>query len=106
MKGRIIMSFRRFAIGVGVGFIAGYLLRPRLEKEFISPELAFKIAKDEIAEKMPITGSWIHTQPETLERNQLEYTVYRAGITTSLNGESQYFDLLLDARTGTILEFQ
>lgn len=100
------MSFKRFAVGVGVGFLAGYLLRPRLEKEFISPELAFKMAKAEIAEKMPITGSWIHTLPEKIERNHLDYTVYRAGITTTINDESQYFDLILDARTGAILDFQ
>lgn len=101
-----MMSMKRFALGAGIGFIAGYFLRPRLEKEFLSPQIAFQMAKENIAKHMPITGSWIHTEREKMKRNHLDYVVYRAGITTKIDDMPQYFDLIIDARTGVILEFQ
>ncbi len=39
------MSIKRFALGVTIGFAAGYLLRPALRPERISPEKALKLVK-------------------------------------------------------------
>lgn len=98
------MSFRRFAIGVGIGLVAGILLSNRTTNERVAPEKALKHIKQKLSSKYNITGSWIHMIPETFEKNNVEYKVYRGGITTTDNDEIFQYDFILDANTGTLLE--
>ncbi|OLO40473.1 hypothetical protein BTR23_06825 [Alkalihalophilus pseudofirmus] len=96
---------KRFAVGIGVGLVAGLLLSSKLGKELISPERALKQVKDKLSHSFNVTGSWIHMVPESWNKNQLEYTVYRGGLTTSTeNDEHLQYDFIVDAKTGTILD--
>ncbi|WP_209124045.1 PepSY domain-containing protein [Alkalihalobacillus sp. BA299] len=96
---------KRFAIGIGVGLAAGLLLRSKLEQDLISPEKALKQVKNKLSHSFNVTGSWIHMIPETWDKNQLEYTVYRGGVTASTeHDKSLQYDFIVDAKTGTILD--
>ncbi|MBU8905244.1 PepSY domain-containing protein [Desertibacillus haloalkaliphilus] len=101
------MSMRKLAIGVGIGLAAGLLIRSNMPtSENLTPEKALKLAKKTLANNVNITGSWIHMIPESLEKNNLNYTVYRGGITTSDQDDTLQYDFLVDAKTGTILELE
>lgn len=105
MKGGVFVSWKRVLIGIGIGFAAGMFLSKELQSEKISPEKVLKLVKQNLNEKFHITGSWIHMVPETFEKNEVTYTVYRGGITTT-NQEDEViqYDFIVDAKTGTILE--
>ena len=98
------MGLKRFALGVGIGMAAGLLLRSRMNTDTISPEKALRNVKQHVQSKMSINGSWIHMIPENVEKNNLEYTVYRGGITTLVDDTPIQYDFLVDAKSGTILE--
>lgn len=98
------MSFKRFFVGLSIGFAAGLLLNKGIQQEKVSPEKILKTVKQQLQEKYTITGSWIHMIPENYEKNEINYTVYRGGITTTNQDEVIQFDFVADAKTGTILE--
>ncbi|MDE5415863.1 PepSY domain-containing protein [Alkalihalobacterium chitinilyticum] len=96
---------KRFALGIGVGLVAGLLLRSKIGQDLIAPERALKQVKNKLSHSFNVTGSWIHMIPETWNKNQLEYTVYRGGLTASTeNDENLQYDFIVDAKTGTILD--
>ncbi|WP_088103865.1 PepSY domain-containing protein [Halalkalibacter urbisdiaboli] len=97
------MGMKRFIFGVGLGIAAGYILRPTLSDR-ITPEKALKQVKKTLSQTYAITGSWIQMIPETIERHQVTYDVYRGGVsTTSEQGTTQY-EFTIDTKTGTILD--
>ncbi|MGO4890078.1 PepSY domain-containing protein [Anaerobacillus sp. MEB173] len=98
------MGLKRIAFGIGIGFIAGLVVRSSITKETVSPEKALRIVKEKLKTRVTIDGSWIHMIPETLTKDQLEYTVYRGGISSTQGQEDVQFDFVVDAATGTILE--
>lgn len=98
------MSWKRFVLGMSIGFAAGLLVTKEIQKEKVSPEKILKLVKQNLNQKFHITGSWIHMIPETFEKNEIQYTVYRGGITTSQGDELIQYDFVADAKTGTILE--
>lgn len=100
------MSLKRIAIGIGIGFIAGLVVRSNFSKENISPEKALRIVKQKLKDQVTIDGSWIHMIPESFSKDQLNYTVYRGGISSTAENENIQFDFIVDAETGTILELQ
>lgn len=105
MKGGVFVSWKRLLIGISIGFAAGLFLSKELQKDEVSPEKVLKLVKQSLNEKFHITGSWIHMVPENYEKNEMNYTVYRGGITTT-NDEDEVvqYDFIVDAKTGTILE--
>ncbi|MGM9988877.1 MAG: PepSY domain-containing protein [Bacillaceae bacterium] len=99
------MSWKKTIVSLGAGFAAGYLLQKKREdNRFVSGSDALKNAKEIFKKKSEVVGSWIYMVPEKVERFQIGYDVYRAGINTIVDGEAKNYELLLDAKTGTILE--
>lgn len=98
------MSLKRFLIGVGVGLLAGTVLKEQISKELVSPEKALRGVKQKLGKQGVIEGSWIHMIPEDYEKSILKYTVYRGGVSCTIEGEFYQFDFIVDANNGTILE--
>ncbi|MBM0067054.1 hypothetical protein JNO66_15445 [Bacillus gibsonii] len=99
------MTLKKLSFGLGIGFALGYLLRPTISKERISPEKALKKAKATAATQHTISGSWIHMNPETVERYGLQYEVYRGGMSTSTPDGTVQFEFIVETKNGTLLEF-
>ncbi|RXI98601.1 hypothetical protein DS745_20000 [Anaerobacillus alkaliphilus] len=98
------MSFKRFLLGAGIGFVVGAVLKDQLTKELISPEKALRVVKQKLNKQGVVEGSWIHMIPESYEKNLLDYTVYRGGVSCTIEGDFYQFDFIVDGHTGTILE--
>jgi len=94
------MSWRKFLIGVGIGFAAAYFFKERTNKQAISSEKALSLAKNEFKKNGEITGSWIQANLEPYEKNGSVYQVYKGGI---CHASTQY-EFIIDALTGKILE--
>ncbi|WP_018921765.1 PepSY domain-containing protein [Salsuginibacillus kocurii] len=98
------MKIRDLLIGVGLGFAAGYAVKEACAHKTVSPEKALKYVKENVKDSIPVNGSWIHMTPENYEKDELEYTVYKGGISSTQAGETKQLDFVVDAKTGTILE--
>lgn len=95
----------RFALGLGLGIVAGYLLKDQfgpLRK--LTPEKALQIAKETLEESGPLNGSWIYMKPETIERNGITYDTYRGGISRNVDGTNKQYDFHIEIETGTIID--
>jgi predicted small secreted protein len=97
---------KRFVAGLGIGLAAGYLLGPTLKCEKISPEKALKEVKKAVSQTYAISGSWIHMIPETVERNNISYTVYRGGLSTTTKEGTNQYEFIVDTKSGTLLDLQ
>lgn len=62
-------------------------------------------AKATVATQHTISGSWIHMNPETVERYGLQYEVYRGGMSTSTPDGTVQFEFIVETKNGTLLEF-
>ncbi|WP_053218864.1 PepSY domain-containing protein [Virgibacillus senegalensis] len=99
------MNWKKIAIGAGIGAAAGYFVLQQYDKQSkVTPEKALKSAKEAFKQQGPISGSWIYMKPEEMEKNGLTYTVYRGGITRTIDGESTQYEFKVDAETGSILD--
>lgn len=99
------MSWKKSFLAVGLGVLGGYILQRQLNEGSISPEKALKSVKATVRQKHTVDGSWVHMQPETVEKYGLDYDAYRGGITVSTDNQVKHFNFLVDAGTGTVLEF-
>lgn len=104
-KGRCTMV-KRFIAGLGIGLAAGYLLGPSIRNGTISPERALKEIKKTVSQTYAISGSWIHMIPETVELNQITFSVYRGGISTTNEAGTTQYEFLADTKTGALLDLQ
>jgi predicted small secreted protein len=93
-----------FGVGVGAGIGANMLVQKQLEKKYVKPEDALSTVKDAFKRKGEISGSWIHMIPESFDRFDLEYEVYRGGITAKEDDNAVRYEFLVDATTGTIID--
>ncbi|EZP76526.1 propeptide PepSY amd peptidase M4 [Parageobacillus genomosp. 1] len=94
------MSWKKFITGAALGFAAAYAIKTQLDRQMISSEKALSLAKAAFGQSGPISGSWIQTTPETYEKNNIRYTVYKGGICR----DAAQYEFVIDAYTGTIID--
>ncbi|MBD8069013.1 PepSY domain-containing protein [Bacillus sp. PS06] len=98
------MNWKKFLIGVSVGFASAYLLNKTMSDKGISAEKALRNVKNAFKQNGPISGSWIHMVPEEYTKNQILYKVYKGGISRETAEGLKQHEFVVDATTGTILE--
>lgn len=99
------MRFKKSLIAIGLGAIVGYVAAKQIsENQQLSPEKALKRAKESFKRQGPISGSWIHMKTEELAKDDLPYTVYRGGVSRSIDGQTKQYEFYIDAVSGTILD--
>lgn len=89
-------------VGVGIGFLAGALVTKQIQSRPVTPEAAL----NNIKRKMPskVSGSWIYTNKETMNINDLDFNVYKGGFTRETTSGHEHFLFTVDADTGSVLE--
>jgi predicted small secreted protein len=100
------LNWKAFILGLGSGLAGGIAATYLLEKgndRSISPEKILEGVKTSFKEQGPILGSWIHMETEPYEKNQIEYRVYKGGISKNADNQSKQFEFIADAATGKIL---
>jgi predicted small secreted protein len=99
------MNWKSFLLGAAVGIIGGYAAKEIITcKTNISPEKVLEQVKKQFSKNGPINGSWIHMEAEPYEKQQINYRVYKGGISKNNNGTTEQFEFIADAQTGTLLD--
>lgn len=99
------LNWKSFFLGLGVGIVSGFLTKELLDtKTVVSPEKALANAKELFKQSGPISGSWIQMNTEPYEKQNLQYTVYKGGISRALDGSFEQYEFIADASTGSIIE--
>jgi len=99
------MRWTKSLAAVGVGALVGYVAAKQFnEHQNLSPEKALKVAKEAFKRQGPISGSWIHMKTEEISLDDLPYTVYRGGVSRSIDGTTKQFEFYIDSVSGTVLE--
>lgn len=94
------MNWKKFIIGAITGFAAAYTVSTQLKQRMISAEKALSLAKDALQRHGAVSGSWIQANPETYEKDNVIYTVYKGGVCR----DNQQYEFVIDAYTGTIID--
>jgi predicted small secreted protein len=97
------MRFGNFLAGVAVGILGTYAIQ-KFTPSYISSDQALKLVKQEFKKQGPIDGSWIHMEPETIERNHISYRVYKGGISRMSDNEPEQLEFIVNAENGTIID--
>lgn len=100
------MNWKSFVGGIVIGLTVGLLVCKTANTGKLSSEDVLAKVKGELKKNGKITGSWIITEPEIFRKNDLDYMVYRGGITRVADGQTNSFEFLADVHTGTILELE
>lgn len=99
------MKWKTLLLGAAAGFAAGYATKQVIEQSGNpSPEKVLENVKAAVKKDGNVYGSWIVMKPENYEKYNLDYQVYKGGITRDTNGNREQFEFVADASTGTILE--
>ncbi|MCM3569641.1 PepSY domain-containing protein [Neobacillus mesonae] len=99
------MNWRSFIIGAAIGILSGYTARELLNKKArVSPEKVLENVKKQFNQNGPITGSWIHMTAEPYEKQQIQYQVYKGGISKNVDGNNEQYEFAADATTGTLID--
>lgn len=99
------MNWKTLILGIAAGFACGYATKQVLEQSGPpSPERILDIVKASVKKDGKIYGSWILMKPETYQKYDLDYEVYKGGITRSMNNTQEQFEFVADATTGTIID--
>lgn len=88
-------------IGFGLGWMTSHLLKNNDSK--LTPEAALETANATFSAEGPTNGSWIYLNEEKYKKNDLNYYVYRGGITREINGDNITYDFIIDSTSGTVL---
>lgn len=99
------MDWKKLSFSIGLGVLGGIILERQLERRLVSPEKALKHVKSSVREKYDVDGSWVHMQPQAVQRYGLDYDAYHGGITVTADDQVKHFNFLVDAGSGTVLEF-
>jgi predicted small secreted protein len=99
------MNWKSFLLGAAVGIIGGYAAKEVIAcKTHVSPEKVLEQVKKQFNQNGPISGSWIHMEAEPYEKQQINYRVYKGGISKNNNGTTEQFEFIADAQTGTLID--
>lgn len=98
------MNWKNFLCGIAVGVTVGFLVSKTMDRGKLTSEEVLSRMKNELRKTGKITGSWILTKPENFQKNNIDYMVYRGGITRLENGETSSYEFLADVHSGTIIE--
>ncbi|AIF67140.1 MULTISPECIES: PepSY domain-containing protein [Bacillaceae] len=99
------MGVKKTVAIVGAGLAAGYLIQKQIAKQQkVTPEKALKFAKEAFKKEGPISGSWIYMKPEEKVKHGLTYTVYRGGISRTIDGKPAQYEFFVDAETGSVID--
>ncbi|MDP4161752.1 MAG: PepSY domain-containing protein [Bacillota bacterium] len=99
------MNWKSFILGASIGLVGGYAVREAIsQKAHVPAEKVLQNMKNQFKQNGPISGSWIQMVAEPYKKNQLNYSIYRGGITRTVNGENEQYEFIADASTGTILD--
>ncbi|MCY8463800.1 PepSY domain-containing protein [Bacillus atrophaeus] len=98
------MKLRHLLLGAGLGIAAAVIVKQYATKPYISSEKALQIVKSAFKQRGPIDGSWIYTEPEPYHVNGETVHVYKTGVTRSAFGELEQYEVMVDAKTGTIVD--
>ncbi|GGM26300.1 peptidase M4 [Paraliobacillus quinghaiensis] len=98
------MNWKNIICAAGIGAVIGYAAKDQMTKQPIKPENALKLAKEAFKKHGPVSGSWIYMKPETFTDNGLDYSVYRGGITRTIDNLNKQFEFFVDANTGSIID--
>jgi predicted small secreted protein len=104
IKGSGLLGWKKFLLGVTVGAASAVLVHSQLNKEFISAEKALKFVKEAFKKEGPIEGSWINTERESYENNNVIYQVYRGGVSKKTDGVLTHYQFVVNAKNGTFIE--
>jgi len=101
------VNWKTFISGVAAGFAAGYVVKELTNQSNItSPEKILSTIKSTLGQGgETIRGSWIMMKPEKYTKNELDYDVYKGGLTKQEGLESTQYEFIADATTGTIIDF-
>ncbi|MCZ0703249.1 putative small secreted protein [Natronobacillus azotifigens] len=97
------MNWKKLLFAGGIGAVIGYSVKAQLDNLPIRPEEALKQVKNAFRERGPVSGSWIYMKPEELTYNELDYTVYRGGITRTIDNVNTQYEFFIDAYTGSVI---
>ncbi|MCQ6266621.1 PepSY domain-containing protein [Fictibacillus sp. WQ 8-8] len=97
------MKASKWILAGVAGFAAGYVAAKRAPQN-LTPEKALKLVKSQTKDEFMVTGSWISVHPEEVKRFGLPFTVYKGGLSSTLNSTLTQFDFIIDAKTGTLLD--
>jgi predicted small secreted protein len=98
------MSWKKFLLGLGVGFASAYIIQNQVTDQTISGEKALRMVKAKFKTNGSIVGSWIHMVPESYTKFNIDYLIYRGGISTKINDDLCQFEFIVDSKSGTILD--
>jgi predicted small secreted protein len=99
------MNWKYFFLGVSAGVAGSYIVKEATSRKgTVSPEDILNQVKEAFKKDGPISGSWINMTAEPFLRSPIQHQVYKGGITRTIDGHSELFEFIADAKTGTILE--
>lgn len=99
------MNWKTFLLGAGAGLITGYFASEAIRKNcLISEEKVLADVKNAFKQTGEVDGSWIKFKPEEFEKHGIKTKVYRGGISRKQDGESQQYEFIADAYTGSVLD--
>ncbi|RFU68730.1 hypothetical protein D0469_11370 [Peribacillus saganii] len=99
------MNWKTFLAGATAGIAAGYVAKQVMDQTVnITPESILSNVKNSLRKDGKINGSWIIMKPEPYQKFNLDYNVYKGGITRIINGNPEQYEFVADATTGTLLD--
>lgn len=97
------MSWKKIILAASAGAAIGYSIREQLANMPIKPEKALKKVKKTFKKRGAVSGSWIYMKPEEVTYNDIDYTVYRGGITRTIDHVNTQYEFFIDVYTGSIV---
>lgn len=99
------MNWKSFCLGIGAGIIGSFAAFEIYSKKmYLSSDKVLNQAKEFFKQSGPISGSWIMMEPEDYEKPPFNYKIYKGGVTRIVNGKTEPYEFIADAKTGTIIE--